>query len=155
MNIWDKAQTVQLQVAEHIKPEFDLGFDKQITADTKEELKRFVRWVENHYHIPITLWVDFEYRHYLVLRNGQRVGYIFYWADFPDYPVFDNAEEIPVIRLPVRTEHSTMEEILGSFIEAISDYFAWICNEIGAYDASDSDTEEILQKYLNDSKCNV
>ena len=79
--------------------------------------------VESNYRIPVTLWVDFEYNHYLISRSGKRVGYLFYWADFSTYPMFDNAEDIPQIRLPVRTEHSTIEEILASFIEAITDYY--------------------------------
>ena len=149
MNIWDKAQTVQIQISEKMHPEFHLGFDNRIPAETREELCRFINWVEGNYRIPIPLWVDFEYRHYLISRAGKRVGYLFYWADFTEYPVFTDPEELPQIRLPVRTEHSTMEEILFSLIEAISDYFAWICNELHEGSASsESDNEEILQRYL-------
>ena len=70
-------------------------------------------------------------------------------ADFSSYPIFDNEKDIPQIRLPVRTEHSTIEEILLSFIEAITDYYAWICNEIREdYVADENETKEILEKYL-------
>jgi len=74
---------------------------------------------------------------------------MFYWTDFSSYPVFDNIDDIPQIRLPIRTEHSTTEEILRSFVEAITAYFAWICNEIHEeYEPNENDTEEILQEYL-------
>ena len=147
--VWKKAQTVELKVSENILPEFSIGFDKRIPIEVEQELRSFVTWVENSYRIPITLWVDFEYNHYLISRSGKRVGYLFYWADFSAYPMFDNAEDIPQIRLPVRTEHSTIEEILASFIEAITDYYAWLCNEIYEdYKPNEEDVEEILQAYL-------
>ena len=150
MNIWDKAQSIQVQTSENIQSGFNIGFDKKIPTEIREELCRFIRWVESNYRIPITLWVDFEYKHYLVSREGKRVGYLFYWADFSEYPVFNNPDDIPEIRLPVRTEHSTTEEILYSFIEAISDYFAWICNELHeGSTTNESDNEEVLQRYLN------
>ena len=149
-SIWSKAQNVKLQVSEDILPEFDIGFDKRIPKDIEEELRTFVKWIENNYRIPITLWVDFEYNHYLISRDGRRVGYLFYWADFSTYPAFNKIDDIPQIRLPVRTEHSTIEEILSSFIEAITDYYAWICNEISEdYKINENDVEEILQAYLN------
>ena len=115
-SVWIKAQTVKLKVSEDILPEFNIGFDKRISKDVEEELRSFVSWVEANYRIPITLWVDFEYNHYLISRKNKRVGYLFYWSDFLSYPFFDNKENIPQIRLPVRTEHSTIEEILYSFI---------------------------------------
>ena len=148
-SVWKKAQTVKLQVSDNILPEFDIWFDKRISKDVEEELRSFVKWVERNYCFPITLSVDFEYKHYLIRQKGNRVGYLFYWTDFSSYPIFNNSEDIPQIRLPVRTEHSTMDEILSSFIEAITDYYAWICNEI--YEGcviDESKVEEILQKYL-------
>ena len=49
----------------------------------------------------------------------------------------------------MRTEHSTMEEILTSFIEAITDYYAWLCNEMyEGYTPNEDEVEEILQAYL-------
>jgi hypothetical protein len=148
-SVWKKAQTVELQVSENILPEFNIGFDKRITKEVEKELRSFVNWFESNYRIPITLWVDFEYNHYLIRRDGKRVGYIFYWADFSTYPIFNNKEDIPQIRIPVRTEHSSIEEILTSFIEAINDYYAWICNEIcEEYKSDKNDVEEILQVYL-------
>lgn len=149
-SVWIKAQTLELKVSENISPEFNIGFDKRISKEVEQELRSFVTWMERNYRIPITLWVDFEYNHYLITRSGKRVGYLFYWADFSSYPVFDNVEDIPQIRLPVRTEHSTIEEILTSFIEAITDYYAWLCNELYEEDTSnEDDVEEILQAYLH------
>lgn len=148
-SVWSKAQTLQLQVSKEISPGFDIGFDKRIPKDVQEELRAFVEWIEGNYSFPITLWVDFEYNHYLISRDGRRVGYLFYWADFATYPVFDNKEDIPQIRLPVRPEHSTIEEILTSFIEAISNYYAWLSNEIMEdYQFDEDEVEEILQAYL-------
>ncbi|MBQ4062506.1 MAG: hypothetical protein IJD14_06630 [Christensenellaceae bacterium] len=148
-DVWVKAQTLNLQVSENILPQFDIGFDKKIPLEIQKELIAFVTWMESNYVIPITLLVDFEYRHYLISRSHKRVGYVFYWADFSSYPVFDNIEDIPYIRLPVRTEHSTIEEILYSFIEAITLYYAWICNEMHEnYKPNEIKSEEILQAYL-------
>jgi hypothetical protein len=147
-SVWQKAQTIELEVAKDILPEFDIGFDRNIPTDIEKEMRSFVAWMEENYCIPITLWVDFEYKHYLIRRDGKRVGYLFYWADFSSYPVFDNKNNIPQIKLPVRTEYSSIEEILTSFIEAITDYYAWICNEIGNYEQDEKDVEEILQAYM-------
>ena len=148
-SVWLKAQTLELQVSENILPEFDIGFDKRIPKDVEEKLRDFVKWVESNYRFPVTLWVDFEYKHYLISRDGKRVGHLFYWVDFSTYPTFENQDDIPAIRLPVRTEHSTIEEILTSFIEAITDYYAWLCNELDeGYAADENDVEEILQAYL-------
>ncbi len=75
---------------------------------------------------------------------------MFYWVDFNTYPVFNNRDDIPQIRLPVRTEHSTIDEILTSFIEAITNYYAWICNEMSeGYKIDEGEVEEILQAYLS------
>lgn len=148
-NIWYKSKQVTIQTSKDIAGNFDIGFDNEIPEITKNELKKFVSWVEKNFNIPITLWVDFEYKHYLKDRQGKTVGYLFYWSDFNNYPVFENIDDIPEIRLPVRTEHSTIEEILTSFIEAITCYFAWICNEISEnYVPDEKVVEEILQEYL-------
>ena len=148
-NIWCKSKQVTIQTSKDITGNFDIGFDNEIPEITKNELKKFVSWVEKNFNIPITLWVDFEYKHYLKDRQGKTVGYLFYWSDFNNYPNFENIDDIPEIRLPVRTEHSTIEEILTSFIEAITCYFAWICNEISEnYVPDEKVVEEILQEYL-------
>ena len=148
-NVWWRAQRGELRVSCDMRGEINIGFDRKIPEYTKEELKKFVRWAESRFHFPIDLWVDFEYRHYLVSRDGRRVGFLFYWTDFSEDLSFDKVEDIPMIRLPVRTERSSMEEVLTSFIEAVTCYFAWIVNEMcEGYTPSEEDVGEILRAYL-------
>lgn len=149
-NVWEKSQNVFLKVADDIKPGFDIGFDDRIPESVKDEMRSFVGWVEENYKIPVTLYVDFEYNHYLFTKDKKQVGFLFYWADFKNYPVFDNKEDIPAIRLPVRTERSSIDEILGSFIEAITYYYAWICDELNdEFEVDCGMVDEVLDKYRN------
>ena len=150
-HLWNRAKNIQIQTGPKITGGFDIDFDSKIPEETKDALMQFVYWVEDHFYLPVTLWVDFKYNHYLIDRNGNRVGYRFYWADFTSYPVFENPDDIPVIELPVRTERWTMEEIITSFIEAISEYFAWLTNTISDITQPDAnEVEEVLQAYLQD-----
>ena len=152
-NVWCRAKRCAIQTGKDIVGGFDIGFDERISQETKEELQRFVAWVEKNFSIPITLWVDFEYRHYLKRRDGKHVGFLYYWADFTNYPVFCNKADIPVIRLPVRMEHYTMEEILHSFVEAVTEYFMWLCNELDEHsELYEDDAEEICQAYLENRR---
>ena len=149
MHLWEQAKNVKIQTGEEIVGNFSLGFEEKIPEETKNALIDFVYWVEDNYPVPVTLWVDFKYKHYLVTREKKRVGYKFYWVDFDTYPVFEKEEDIPVIELPVRTEYWTIEEILASFIEAITCYFAWINNQMAeGFQPNLDQVEEILQKYL-------
>lgn len=152
-HLWNRAKNLAIRTSAEIVGNFDVGFDGKIPETTKDALMHFAYWVEDHFSLPVTLWVDFKYNHYLIDRKGKRVGYRFYWADFATYPVFENPDDIPVIELPVRTEKRTMEAILTSFIEAISLYFIWLTN--GITDASEPDArevEEVLQAYLADRR---
>ena len=150
-HLWNRAKNLQIQTGHDIVGNFDIGFDGKIPEETKNALLHFVCWVEENFYLPVTLWVDFKYNHYLIDRKGNRVGYRFYWTDFASYPTFDNPDDIPVIELPVRTEHWTMEEILTSFIEAISQYYAWLMNTITEdAEPDESVVKEVLQAYLND-----
>ena len=150
-HLWNRAKQVQIQTSPDIVGGFDIGFDRNIPEETKDALMRFVYWVEDRFCLPVTLWVDFKYNHYLIARNGNRVGYRFYWADFVNYPAFTNPDDIPVIELPVRTERWTIEEILASFIEAISQYYAWLTNTIADSAVPDKNAvEAVLQAYLQD-----
>lgn len=149
MHLWEQAKKIKIQTGEEIVGNFSLGFDKRIPEETKDALIDFVYWVEDHYPVPVTLWVDFKYNHYLVTRDKKRVGYKFYWVDFETYPVFEKEEDIPVIELPVRTENWTIEEILASFIEAITCYYSWLNNQmVEGFQPDPEQVEEILQKYL-------
>lgn len=149
-HLWNRAKDVQIQTSSEIVGNFDIGFDDKIPEETKDALMQFVYWVEDHFNLPVTLWVDFKYNHYLIDKNGKRVGYRFYWADFNTYPIFDNPDDIPVIELPVRMEHWTLEEILTSFIEAITRYYAWLTNEMTDKEPNKEEVEEVLQTYLRD-----
>lgn len=147
-NLWERAKTLQIQTGADIVGGFDVGFDDEIPEKVRDELMRFVYWVEDHYAMTVTLWVDFKYRHYLVDRSKKRVGYKFYWADFVTYPVFENFDDIPVIELPVRTEKWTMDEVLASFIEAITHYFAWLSNlDMHGFKPDEELVESILRSY--------
>lgn len=155
-NLWAKSKELQIQASKDIVAGFSVGFDDRIPDETKDALMKFIYWVEDNYNLPITLWVDFKYKHYLIDRNGKRVGYRFYWVDFENYPVFNNPDDIPVIELPVRTEHWTIQEILASFIEAITDYFAWLANAFDGDFAPDEElVESVLQHYLRDCDSNI
>jgi hypothetical protein len=148
-HLWNRAKNLQIQTGPDIAGNFDIGFDKKIPEETRQELKRFVNWVEDHFYLPVTLWVDFKYNHYLIDRAGNRVGYLFYWSDFTSYPIFNNLDDIPIIELPVRTEHWTIEEILTSFIEAISQYYSWLMNtRSDDTEPNEQEVEEVLRTYL-------
>ena len=148
-HLWNQAKSVNIQTAPEIVGNFDIGFAGKIPEATKDALMHFVYWVEDNFSLPITLWVDFKYNHYLLDKTGKRVGYKFYWAKLA--PVFDNPDDIPVIELPVRTEHSSMEEILTSFIEAITMYFQWLTGApITGPDANQVD--EVLEAYLQEKE---
>ena len=150
-HLWNRAKAARIRTSPDIVGNFDIGFDSNIPEDTKDALLHFVYWVEDNFYLPVTLWVDFKYRHYLIDRTGKRVGYRFYWADFTTYPVFENPDDIPVIELPVRTERYTIEEILYSFIEAITEYYAWLTNTItDNAETDESEIEEVLQSYLSE-----
>lgn len=150
-HLWNKAKHIKIHTSDEIAEGFSIGFDPKIPEVTKDALMDFVYWVEDHYPLPVTLWVDFKYNHYLVDKSGHRVGYKFYWADFKNYPNFDNPDDIPVIELPVRREHASMEEILFSFIEAISLYYAWLTGTIAKdFQPNEEETAEILYTYLNE-----
>ncbi len=123
-SVWSRVQTIQLSVAKEIAPGFNICFDRKIPKTTQAEQRIFIEWMENNFRISITCWVDFVYKHYLIRRDGKWGGYLFYWADFDSYPVFDNPADIPELRLAVREEHWTIEEILTSFIEGIMCYYA-------------------------------
>lgn len=147
-NLWEAAALLPIRTGPEIVGGFDVGFDDKIPEATRDELMRFIYWVEDHYAIPVTLWVDFKYNHYLVDRDKKRVGYKFYWVDFSTFPVFDNFDDLPVIELPVRTEKWTMDEILLSFIEAITHYFAWLSKlDMHSFKPDEELVETIFRAY--------
>ena len=147
-NLWDRSRDVRIETGPEIVGGFSVGFDKRIPEETRAFLMDFVYWVEDHYHLPVTLWVDVEYRHYLVSGKKKRVGYLFYWVDTDLSQPFEKEVDIPVIRLPARTERWSREMILVSFIEAISNYFCWLTGgDVREYRLEEKLVEEILDLY--------
>jgi hypothetical protein len=147
-NLWEAAELLPIRTGSEIVGGFDVGFDSQVPEEIKNTLMDFVYWVEDHYSLPITLWIDFKYRHYLVDQNKKRVGYKFYWVDFCDYPNFDNFDDIPVIELAVRTEKSSVDTILLALIEAISHYFAYLSrHDMNTFRPEEGLTREIFASY--------
>ena len=145
-NYWNDAAELTFQLSEEIVGGFDVGFDAGVPEETQKALMEFIYWVEDTYSVPITLWVDFKNRHYLLDPSRKRVDYKFYWVDFDQYPVFEKEADIPVIELPVKQE---LKKTLATFTEAITHYFAWLCNDYGpGFQPDPTLTEAILQKYL-------
>lgn len=150
-HLWNRAKTLEIRTGPEIVGGFSLGFDKRIPEETRAELTRFAYWVEDHFSVPVTLWVDFKYNHYLIARTGKRAGYLFYWADWDTCPVMEREEDIPVIELPARIEHWTIRDILGSFAEAITRYFVWLSGENpDDYEPEDSEVNAVLDAYFSD-----
>lgn len=141
--LWNEAKDLPICTGPEITGGFDIGFDEKIPEATKDELMKFVYWVEDHYAMPITLWVDFKYRKYLIDQRGKRSGYRFWWAEFKDYPRFDDPDDIPVIELAV---NCPKEEFLPAFTEAITLYYAWLSRKEITPDKSQA--AALLQQYL-------
>ena len=146
-NLWNSAKDLPIQVGSEITGGFDVGFDAKIPEETKDGIMDFAYWAEDHFALPVTLWVDCKYRKYLINQAEKRCGYRFWWAEFKDYPQFDNPDDIPVIELAV---NRPTEEILPAFIEAITMYYAWLSGKPLTDDPAL--TETILRRYQQE-KC--
>ena len=149
-NLWDQSHDIRIRTGPEIVEGFSVGFQKEIPEETRNYLMEFVYWVEDHYHLPITLWVDFEYRHYLVSKEKKRVGYLFYWVEADLNEPFLREADIPVIRLAAREERWSREEILASFIEGICCYFHWLSTGSATdYVPGEALVAEILNRWKN------
>ena len=147
-HLWNRAKAVMIEKTDAIIGGFDIGFDDRIPEETKDFLMDFVYWAEDHFHFPVTLWVDFKYNHYLLNDDKKRVDHKFYWVDFKNYPVFTDPDDIPVIELPVLCPK---ENLLRSFIEGISRYYAWLTHDcVRGFQIDPKDADAILQAYLQD-----
>lgn len=150
MNIWEEAQQVNLNVSKSVKPGFDCWFDERVPLSTKREINSFLKWVQANYSIPVKLQVDFCYNHFLLQRNHKHAYYLFHYESINEYPNFNKQDKLPIIYLPVRTEHCNIEDIIYSFVRAITWYYAWICHKpLDDYEISDADVEEVFLKYLD------
>ncbi len=147
--VWDKAKSVKLNVDDNIEGNLNIYFDSKIPVALKERLTDIVEWLESNYSFPITLYVDFEYKSYLISRQNKRVGYLFHFWEFDDYPNFDDDESVPEIRLAVKEDKTGFEGITVSFFTAISYYFAWILHEdLYKYNVDDDEVDYMVTKYL-------
>ena len=140
-HLWLQSKNLQIQTGPDIVGGFDIGFDPMIPEETIDKLMDFTYWVEDHFSIPVTLWVNFKYKQYLLNQERKRVAFQFYCVPFTTFPVFDNWDDLPVIELAV---NRPMEEILPAFIEAITCYFSWLTNVF-----EEISIDDILQDYLN------
>ena len=147
-DLWNSAKDLPICTGSEITGGFDVGFDSKIPEETRDELMEVVYWIEDNFAMPITLWVDFKYRKYLINQAGKRSGYRFWWAEFKDYPNFDDPDDIPVIELAV---NRPTEEILPAFAEAVTLYYAWMNRKEITPDKPQAKT--VLQQYLQDRKC--
>lgn len=149
-NLWEKTKQLSIQTGSEIVGGFDVGIDERIGEDIADAVMKFLYWVEDHYTVPVTLWVDLKYNHYLIDREGKRTGYRFYWVDYESLDQFDNFDDIPVIELAARCEKQTVDRILTAFIEAVSCYFAWLSGmDMDRFQLDRELTEEILAAYKN------
>ena len=150
VNLWEKAKLISVKSGSEIVGGFDVGFDKEIGEETQNVLMDFLYWVEDHYPVPVTLWVDFKHKHYLLDENKKWTPYRFYWVDYESLANFDSFDDIPVIELAARGEKQTLNVLLSSLIDAISHYYAWLSGEdMKKFQPDQELTEEILRKYQN------
>lgn len=150
--IWNQIKDINIVLSSNLKNEFTCKFDSKVPEEMKAKLLQFVGWVEKTYGLKTPVYVQFEQKNYVLTEDRERVGYLFYWADFDNYPKFDDEEDIPVIVLPVKDEQWTYEEIIGSFVEALTDYYAWCLNIIEDYELDEEEVEEIAESYLKTLK---
>lgn len=150
--IWNQIKDINIVLSSNLKNEFTCKFDSKVPEEMKAKLLQFVGWVEKTYGLKTPVYVQFEQKNYVLTEDRERVGYLFYWADFDNYPNFDEEEDIPVIVLPVKDEQWTYEEIIGSFVEALTDYYAWCLNIIEDYELDEEEVEEIAESYLKTLK---
>lgn len=100
--------------------------------------------MESNYKIPIKILVDFEDKNYLVGRDKKRKGYLFYWLDKNSEWDFDDIDNMPVIRLPIKEKYWSFRSAIGSFIEALSNYYAWLLNyDMNSFMPDDEEIDEV------------
>lgn len=150
MNIWDKTKELKFALPSDLTPgmsvEYPMGSEYE---ELRFELVKFIEWVEENYNVQIPVLVDFVDKNYLV-ENGKRCGYLFYYQEFVNYPEFNNAEDLPYIIVPVKGYKTkwSLRDILGSFVEALTDYFSWLDNSLEANSDIQATVDEILDRYF-------
>lgn len=105
-------------------------------------------FIELEYSLKTPLNIEFFNKYYLIDQTGKKVGYIFYWPDFKKYLSIYSEDELPHIELPVSKSKWSVDEILTSFIEALSMYFAWCLNIMhDNYEVDNSLVDSIFKEY--------
>ena len=145
-NVWAQVKQRTWPVIPGVRREIDYGFDKEIDEEYRERFRDFFAWAEANFVFPVTLWIDLRHRHYLVNRERQRMGYIFYFKPDVRPEELSDEDDIPVADVPVRREKWTFDEILYSLIECITAYYLWLLNR---QDESVSDHDEDVQEILD------
>ena len=75
-NLWEEARQVSVQTGADIVGGFDVGFHPDVPEETKDALMQFVYWVEDNYALPVTLWVDFQQKHYLMQNKKRKASFL-------------------------------------------------------------------------------
>ena len=95
--------------------------------------------------------MNFEIKNYLLGRDKKQKGYLFYWNGAFDHLDLKAPNNWPVIRLPIKETYWSYRSIIGSFIEAISNYYAWLLNcDMELFTPDEQEVNEILSKYFDD-----
>ena len=148
MNIWKEAKTVNLNIVFECEYNFIVENKGDIDKEVKQNLLNFMTFIEEEYSLKTPLNIEYINKDYLLDRTGKKVGYIFYWSDFKNYPNIYSEDELPNIELPVSKGKWSVDEILTSFIEALSMYYAWCLNIMhDNYEIDKSLVDVILKEY--------
>lgn len=148
MNVWKKAKKVNINITFDCVYEFDFELDENINKIVKKELANFMDFIESTYPLKTPIIVSFYNRDKLIDQNGKKVGFIFYWSDFKNYPNIYTEDDLPIIELPVNNDKWSMDEIITSFIEALTMYWAWCLNIMSdEYITDNSVVDSILMEY--------
>ncbi len=103
-------------------------------------------FIESEYSLKTPLNIEFFDNDYLVDRTG-KVGYIFYWRTLKTIQIYSK-DELPSIELTISKNKWNVDEILTSFIEALSMYYTWCLNTMhDNYESIDSLVDAILKEY--------
>ena len=148
MNIWKEAKKVHLNITFECSYKFIVETNGDIDREVKQNILNFMDFIESEYSLKTPLNIELFDKDYLVDRTGKKVGYIFYWPDFKKYPNIYSEDEFPSIELPVSKNKWSVDEILTSFIEALSMYYAWCLNIMhDNYEVDNSLVDAILKEY--------
>ena len=147
-NLWALVKNRDWPVVPGVRREIDFGFDREIGEEYRERFRDFIAWAEAHFVFPVTLWIDFRYRHYLVNREHRRMGYIIYFKPDVRPEMLTDEDDMPVADVPVRREHWLFDEILYSLIECITEYYLWLLDrQTESVNDHADDVLEILNLY--------